>query len=59
VVWGVIEMYEDRDTISLGKDVTIVVDNGDYPPIGIAGAVIAAAGLVLTVIGATTGRRSR
>jgi hypothetical protein len=59
VIWGVVEMYDDRDTIDLGKDVNIVLDDGDFPPIGIAGAIAAGLGLMLIVVGSVGGSKSR
>ena len=58
VIWGVIKMYDDRNTIEIGDDATIVLDDGDFPLVGIAGVVVGAAGLVVTIAGATTGRKS-
>lgn len=57
VIWGVVEMYDDRDTIDLGEDVNIVLDDGDFPPIGIAGAITAGVGLMLIAVGAMGGRK--
>jgi hypothetical protein len=57
IVWGVIKMYEDRDTINVGKDIEIVVDDGDFPPIGVAGAAIAGVGLVVSVLGTVLSRK--
>ena len=59
VIWGVVEMYDDRDTIDLGKDYEIVFDDGDFPPLGVAGAIAAGVGVVLIGVGAVSGRRSR
>ena len=59
VIWGVVEMYDDRDTIDLGKDYEIVFDDGDFPHLGIAGAITAGVGLVLIGVGAVSGRRTR
>jgi hypothetical protein len=50
-------MYEDRDTINVGKDIEIVVDDGDFPPIGVAGAAIAGVGLVVSVLGTVLSRK--
>jgi hypothetical protein len=58
VIWGVVEMYDDRDTIDLGEDAEIILDDGDFPPLGIAGAIAAGLGVVLIVVGSTTGRKS-
>jgi hypothetical protein len=55
VIWGGVEMYDDRDTLEIG-DTDIVLDEGDFPPIGIAGAITAGVGLVLLVVGAATGK---
>ncbi|MBK8207704.1 MAG: hypothetical protein IPK87_13085 [Planctomycetes bacterium] len=57
VIWGVVEMYEDRDTIDLGKDAEIVLDDGDFPPLGIAGAIAAGVGAIFITVGAVGGRR--
>jgi hypothetical protein len=54
VIWGGVEMYDDRDAIEIG-DEEIVLDDGDFPPIGIAGAIAAGIGLVIIVVGAATG----
>lgn len=55
VIWGGVEMYDDRDTLEIG-DTDIVLDEGDFPPVGIAGAITAGVGLVLLVVGAATGK---
>ena len=57
VIWGVVEMYDDRDTIELG-DSEIVLDEGDFPPVGIAGAIAAGLGLVFITVGSVGGRKS-
>jgi hypothetical protein len=57
VIWGVVEMYDDRDTMEIG-DSEIVFDEGDFPPLGIAGAIAAGLGVVLIVVGAASGRKS-
>lgn len=57
VIWGFVDMFDDRDTLEIG-DSEIVFDEGDFPPIGIAGAIAAGLGLVLIVVGAASGRRS-
>ena len=56
VIWGGVEMYDDRDTLEIG-DSEIVLDEGDFPPVGVAGAIIAGVGLVLLVVGAATGTK--
>jgi len=57
VLWGVVDMVEDRDTLEIG-DVQVIVDEGDFPPHGIAGALSAAAGVLFIAAGAVTGRKS-
>jgi hypothetical protein len=58
VIWGVVEMYDDRDSIDMGEDVHIVLDEGDFPPVGIAGAIAGGIGLILIVIGGVGGKKS-
>lgn len=57
VIWGLVVMYDDHDEIDLGGDARIVLDQGDFPPIGIAGAITAGVGAVLIAVGAATGRK--
>ncbi len=54
VIWGVVQMQDDRDTLDIG-DTEIVFDEGDFPPIGIAGAIGAGVGGLLLVLGVATG----
>ena len=56
VIWGAVDMYDDRDTLEIG-DEEIVFDEGDFPPIGIAGAITAGVGLVMIVGGAVGGTK--
>jgi len=56
VIWGLVEMNDDRDTLEIG-DSEIVFDEGDFPPAGIAGAIMAGAGLVMVGVGAVAGRK--
>lgn len=58
IVWGVIKMYEDRETVGIGDDIEIVVRDGNFPLVGTAGAVIGAAGLIVTLIGVTARPKS-
>ncbi len=58
VIWGLVDMADDRDVIDLGGDSQIVLDEGDFPPIGIAGAIAAGVGLLLVGVGAFTGKKS-
>ena len=58
VIWGVVAKADDRDTLEIG-DSTIVFDEGDFPPIGIVGAVAAGLGVVLMVVGGVGGRRAK
>jgi len=44
IIWGVVDMADDRDVIDLGGDSQIVLDEGDFPPIGIAGVIGAVIG---------------
>ncbi len=59
VIWGIVVMYEDRDTIDLGRDAEIVIDDGDFPPIGVASAIVGGVGLAMIAVGSLAGRRSR
>jgi hypothetical protein len=59
VIWGVVIMYEDRDSIDLGRDAEIVIDDGDFPSVGIAAAIIGGVGLAMIAAGSLGGRRSR
>ena len=56
VIWGVVDMYDDRDTLEIG-DSEIVFDEGDFPPVGIAGAIVAGVGLLMVGAGALAGRK--
>lgn len=58
IIWGVVDMMDDRDTLEIG-DTSIVFDEGDFPPIGIAGAVAAGLGVVLIIVGSVAGRRAK
>lgn len=58
VIWGVVEMYDGRDTMDLKRDASIIVDDGDFPRIGVAGAILGGIGLVIISVGALAGRRS-
>lgn len=58
IIWGVVDMADDRDTLEIG-DATVVFDDGDFPPIGIAGAVAAGLGIVLILVGGVGKRRAR
>lgn len=58
VVWGFVDMADDRDVIDLGGESQIVLDEGDFPPIGIAGAIVGGIGLVALVAGGVLGRKS-
>lgn len=58
IIWGVVVMADDRDTLEIG-DSTIVFDEGDFPPIGIAGAVAAGLGAVMLFVGGVSGRRTK
>ena len=58
VIWGFVAMADDRDTIDLGDDAEIILDDGDFPPIGIAGAIAAGLGAVLIVVGSVSGKKS-
>lgn len=55
VIWGGVVMHQDRDSIDIGE-MHIVVDKGEFPPLGIAGAIGAAVGAVMIGVGATAGR---
>ena len=57
VIWGVVEMQQDRDELDIG-DVNIVVDEGQFPPIGIAGAIGAGVGVLMIGAGAMGGKKS-
>jgi hypothetical protein len=57
VIWGLVEMNDDRDTLEIG-DSEIVFDEGDFPPIGIAGAIMAGVGLLMIGGGALAGRKN-
>jgi len=57
VIWGVVAMQDDRDELEIG-DVNIVVDEGDFPPIGIAGAISAGVGVLMIGAGAMSGKKS-
>jgi hypothetical protein len=59
VIWGVVVMYDDRDSIDLGRDAEIVIDDGDFPSVGIAAAIIGGVGLAMIAVGSIGGRRSR
>jgi hypothetical protein len=59
VIWGFVVMYEDRDTIDLGRDAEIIIDDGDFPAIGIASAIVGGVGLAMIAVGSLAGRRSR
>jgi hypothetical protein len=59
VIWGLVVMYEDRDTIDLGRDAEIVIDDGDFPSIGVASAIVGGVGLAMIAVGSLAGRRSR
>jgi hypothetical protein len=56
VIWGLVSMYDDRDTIEIG-DSQIVLDKGDFPPVGIAGAIVAGVGLVMVVAGGVASKK--
>jgi hypothetical protein len=56
VIWGLVSMYDDRDAIDVG-DVHIVVDEGDFPPVGIAGAITAGVGAVMIAAGVMAGKK--
>ena len=43
IIWGIVDMADDRDSIEIG-DSEIVFDEGDFPPIGIAGVIGAVVG---------------
>lgn len=58
VIWGLVAMADDRDVIDLGGDSQIVLDDGDFPPIGIAGAIAAGVGVLLIGAGMFTGKKS-
>ena len=55
VIWGGVVMHQDRDSIDIGE-MHIVVDKGEFPPLGIAGAIGAGVGAVMIGIGASAGR---
>jgi hypothetical protein len=57
VIWGLVAKYDDRAEVKLGSDVNIVLSEGKFPPIGIAGAIVAGVGVVMTVVGAAGSRR--
>jgi hypothetical protein len=57
VIWGLVEMGDDRDTLEIG-DSEIVFDEGDFPPVGIAGAIMAGVGLLMVGAGALAGRKN-
>lgn len=57
VIWGLVEMADDRDVIDLGGDSKIVLDDGDFPPFGIAGAITAGVGVLLVIGGGMAGRK--
>jgi hypothetical protein len=57
VIWGIVEMRADRDTFEVG-DVRVVVDQGEFPPVGIAGAIGAGVG-ILMIAGGAIGSRKR
>ncbi|MBZ0135487.1 MAG: hypothetical protein K8I27_03810 [Planctomycetes bacterium] len=59
VIWGLVVMYEDHDAIDIGDDIHIVVDDGDFPPIGIAGAITAGIGVLMIGVGSIGGRKSK
>ncbi|MCA8915107.1 MAG: hypothetical protein KDB90_06815 [Planctomycetes bacterium] len=56
MIWGGVEMYNDRDTFDVG-DVHVIVDEGDFPPIGIAGAIASGVGVLMIGTGAVAGRK--
>jgi hypothetical protein len=58
IIWGLVKMADDRATLDIG-DSTIVFNEGEFPPIGIAGAVAAGLGAVLLVVGGVGGRRAK
>ena len=57
VIWGVVAMQDDRDEFDIG-DVNIVVDEGDFPPLGIAGAISAGVGVLMIGAGAMGRKKS-
>jgi uncharacterized membrane protein len=59
VIWGVVEMYEGRDEMDLRKDAEIIVEDGNFPRIGVAGAILGSVGLIFIVVGSVGARRSR
>jgi hypothetical protein len=59
VAWGFFKMYEGRDKMDLERDAEIIVEDGDFPTIGIAGAIVGGIGLLIIVVGSVGGRRSR
>jgi len=58
VIWGVVEMYDGRDTIDVRADAETIMD-GDFPRIGVAGAILGSVGLIFIVVGSVGSRRSR
>lgn len=58
VIWGVVEMYDGRDSIDLREDAEIIVEDGDFPQIGVAGAILGSVGLIFIVVGSVGSRRS-
>jgi hypothetical protein len=57
VAWGVVEMYDDRDSIDINRDIEIIVDDGDFPRYGVASAIIGGVGLIFIVVGSLGRRR--
>ncbi len=58
-IWGVVVMADDRDVVDLGGDSQIVLDDGDFPPIGIAGLIVGGIGLITLIGGGVASRKSK
>lgn len=58
-IWGVVVMVDDHDSIDLGGESTIVLDDGDFPPVGIAGLIVGGIGLIILAGGGIAARRSK
>lgn len=56
MIWGGIEYYQEREELEIG-DVSLVVEDSEFPPQAIAGAVCAGLGVLALGAGAFGGRR--
>ena len=58
-IWGVVAMVNDHDGIVLGGGSTIVLDDGDFPVVGVAGFIVGGIGLIVLASAGIAARRSK